>query len=69
MEVCSTIRRTVKHEHIENMDIMLNLPWFIILQGTGMLNPKQSAKQTHRHRNSTKAWVEARPYHLEGIKI
>ena len=37
MEVCSTIRRTVKHEHIENMDIMLNLPWFIILQGTGML--------------------------------
>ena len=31
------------------------------------VNPKQSTKQTHRHRNSMKAWVEARPYHLEGI--
>ena len=63
MEVCSIIRRTAKHEHIENLDIMLNLPWFIILQGIGMLNPKQ----THTHKNYMQAWVEARPYHLEGI--
>ena len=31
-----------------------------------MLNPKQSMKQTHRHNNSMQAWVEDRPYHLEG---
>ena len=58
---------TAKHEHIENLDIMLNYPWFIILQGIGMLNLKQSPKQTHRHKNVMQAWVEAWPYHLEGI--
>ena len=53
------LRQMAKHEHLENSDIMLNQPWFIILQGIGMLNPKQSKKQTHRHTNSMKAWVEA----------